>query len=79
MRGQLRIESMFAFVMVDDDGTEGIPAFRDPLGTAMPLVGADMAMVEKLRPVAQAFATSHGKAVTLVHFTQRAEIEVLEP
>lgn len=79
MRGQLRIEQMFAFVVVDDDGTEGIPAFMGPDRVAMPLTGADMERVESLRPLAQKIATQLGKPITLVRFENRTEVEVIKP
>ncbi len=78
MKGQLRIDQMFAFIVVDDDGTEGIPAFLAPGGTAMPMVGADMARVESLRPIARRMARELKKPVTLCKFTTREILEVIE-
>lgn len=79
MNGQERIEKMFAFVIVDDDGTEGIPAIEGPNGMAMPLVGADMARVESLRPHALGVANSLNKEITVVEFSTRVEIETIKP
>ena len=73
MKGQLRIDEMFAFTCIDDDGTEGIPAFNSPMGP-MPMVGADLARIESLRPIAEQLARSH--KITLVKFTNRVELEV---
>lgn len=78
MKGQLRIERMYAFVVVDDDGTEGIPAFGTPDGTAMPMVGADARRVDQLRPIAQAMAKQLGKPIELVLFTNRMSLDVIE-
>lgn len=78
MRGQLRIEQMYAFVVVDDDGTEGIPAFGTPDGTAMPMVGADIERVDQLRPIAQAMARQLGKPIEVLLFTGRESVEVIE-
>lgn len=78
MNGQQRVESMYAFLVVDDDGTEGVPAFFTD-GGWMPLVGADMERVESLRNVARGLATDLGKRITLVEFTTRTEKEVYEP
>lgn len=76
MNGQERIDEMFAFIVVDDDGTEGIPATY--LGnTLYPLVGADMKRVESLRPAAEDYARSSGKPVRLVRFSTREELEVI--
>ena len=46
-----KITEMFAFVVVGDDGDEGIPAIQ--MGDLMmPLVGADMERIDSLRPQA---------------------------
>lgn len=78
MKGQLRIDQMFAYIVMDDDDTEGIPAFMAN-GMPMPMVGADMARVESLNPIAQEMAKELGKKVTLVRFSDRVEMEVFEP
>lgn len=73
----LRIESMYAFVAVDpEDDTEGVIGFTAPSGW-IPMVGADMDMVEKLRPMAEGIARAHSQKVLLVHFTNREEVEVI--
>ncbi len=79
MNGQEHIEQMYAFVVVDDDGTEGVPAIDNGKGMIMPLVGADMARVESLRPYVESMAKSLGKPVTLMRFSVREELEVIEP
>lgn len=79
MEGQVRIETCFAFVVVDDDGTEGVPAFMTPDGMFLPLMGADEARVESLMPVVQAMATDSGKEITLVRFKEREELGVIHP
>lgn len=79
MRGQLRIEQMYAFVMMDTDNTEGIPAFADPVtGHPMPMVGADMKRVDSLRPIARQLARSSGLKITLCRFEIRTELETFE-
>lgn len=77
MKGQLRIETVYAFIVVDDDGTEGIPAIQSPEGGWVPLVGADLERVSSLRELVPFVA--RGKRVTLAHFTRRQDIEVFEP
>ena len=72
-----RIESMFAFVAEDtgpDD--EGVIGTKTPEGW-MPLVGADMARVDSLRPIAEAIARQLGKPVKLLRFGTREELEVI--
>lgn len=72
-----KIETIFAFVAEDsgpDD--EGIIGIKTGLWW-MPLVGADMARVESLRPFARNVARTTGKKVKLLHFTNREEVEVI--
>ena len=69
-----RIEEMYAFVAEDsgpDD--EGLVGMNTVSGW-MPLVGADMARVESLKPIAKNIAAQTGKKIKLLHFTQREEL-----
>jgi hypothetical protein len=78
-QGQLRIEQMYAFVMLDPaDNTEGVPAFMGPNGMPMPMVGADMKRVDSLRPIADRIAREHGAKITLCRFEVRTEVEVFD-
>lgn len=78
--GQRRIGSMFAFVAVDpEDNTEGVVSFLSPDQTWMPLVGTDMAMVDRLWPIAEQIAARTGAQVRLLHFVERREVDVIEP
>lgn len=79
MRGQVRIDSLFAFVVVDDDGSEGVPAFPGPGGVLMPMMGADLARMDLLEPMAQLLATTLNKQVTLCRFLTRDELKVIDP
>lgn len=79
MNGQLRIEQMYAYVVMDDDDTEGVPAFMARDGMMMPMMGADIAKADMLMGIAQRAATELGKRVTLVCFTNREEVRVIEP
>lgn len=69
-----RIEEMYAFVAEDsgpDD--EGVVSMNTVAGW-MPLVGADMARVESLRPIARSIGEQTGKKIKLLHFTQREDL-----
>jgi hypothetical protein len=80
VKGQLRIDAMFAFIMRDADGTEGVCAFMNPdTRIWTPLVGADLARVESLRPLALELALAHGRPITLAYFSERRDVELLEP
>lgn len=73
-----QIDEMYAFIVIDDDGSEGIPATKKG-DWWFPLVGADMARVNSLRPVARELARKLGKSVELVRFTTREHLETIEP
>lgn len=72
-----KIDEMYAFV-VEDSGPddEGIIGMNTK-GGWMPLVGADMARIESLRPIARNIAYQLGKPVKLLHFDNRKELEVI--
>jgi len=77
-----RIESMYAFIAEDtgpdDEGVIGIQAIsREYAPIWLPLVGADMARANSLRPIAQGIAHKLGKKVTLVHFSNREDVELI--
>lgn len=72
------IEEMFAFVVLEKPGEEGVPAFRDG-SVWVPLIGADWSRVESLRPLAKEMARKLGKPLTLCKFTVREDVEVIEP
>jgi hypothetical protein len=80
MKGQLRIDQLFAFIMRDADGTEGVCGWLNPAtGLWVPLVGADLARVESLRPIAADLAKATKTPITLAFFADRRDIEVVKP
>lgn len=79
MQGKERINEMFAYVVIDDDGTEGVPSFLAKNGVAMPMMGADLARADSLMPIARRLAVELGKPLTLLRFTVREQVKVLEP
>ena len=69
-----RIEEMFAFV-AEDTGPDDEGVVTMSVGSVMlPLIGADMARVESLWPIAKNISEQTGKKVKLVHFTQRKDL-----
>lgn len=66
----LKITEMFAFIIKDEDGNEGITAFLNN-GMMTPMVGADMARVEDLKLIAEDIAIATGQEVKLVKFTKQ--------
>lgn len=78
MQGQERIDEVFAFVAVDTDGTEGVPAVG--IGKmVMPLMGADTARMDSMMASAQEVTDKLGKQVELVVYRQREHVRWLEP
>lgn len=68
-----RIDRIFAYLAVDAEG-EGIVGWD-----GVPLVGADADRMLSMRPTAKAAATVSRRAVRLVRFDTRTEVEVFEP
>ncbi len=73
------IEELFAFVIVEPNGDEAVPAVLGPTGMWLPLMAADAARVDSLRVFAQRAATEFGRPVTLARFHLRHDVEVLTP
>lgn len=70
-----RITQLFAFISSEQNGDdEGVIAFRGPSGDWMPMVGADAARMESLRPVARVIAEASRKSVRLVRFSVREDL-----
>ncbi len=77
-----RIEQMYAFVVEDsgpdDEGVVAIQSVSGDYGPIwLPLVGADMARVESLKPLARGIGQQLGKRVKLICFDNRQDIEVI--
>lgn len=74
---RLRIARLWAFIAVDEDGDEGICAFLATSGgTHFPMVAADPARVESLKPIARRPAAAvPGKRIELRRFGGTYEVE----
>jgi len=73
---------MYAFIATEADGQEGICAFQtEPVGEVsgmwMPMVGADLARMESLRPMAEKIAKATGKQIEVIKFTNREHLEMI--
>lgn len=71
-----RIDAIWAFLTVHDDGDEGLISMPTAIGH-MPLIGADRTRVESLRPHAEMVAKATKKPVRLVRFDTRTVEETL--
>jgi len=70
-----KVTEMFAFVAADKDPEdEGVMAMRLPNGEWAPMVGADMARVVSLRPMAEAIKEATGKPYKCLRFKLIGEI-----
>ena len=70
----LKIEEIFAYVGVDDDGNESVAELQIP-GCWVPLVATDWDRVQSLKPLASQIAKAAGRPMKLVKFRERIEVE----
>lgn len=71
-----RIQTLWAFVAVHEDGDEGLVAGMIG-GQWMPLIAADEARLADLRPLAEKIVAATGKPVRLVRFDTRTEVDTI--
>lgn len=74
----LRIDEMFAFISKDENGNEGVCAFKSPMGW-MPMVGADQKRADQLMAVAKDLVAETGKEIIFCKFSSRTEIQRILP
>lgn len=73
------IDKVWMFISVDETG-EGVCAF--PLRGDMlsvPMVAADEALLEQLKPIAKMMVDKYGIKIKLIELSTRTEIEDYEP
>jgi hypothetical protein len=74
------IAELYAWVTLDDeDGNEGVLAFRNVRGEWMPMIGADQVRIESLRDIAEGFAQASKYPIELRRFTTMTVLEQLAP
>jgi hypothetical protein len=75
-----RIERIWAWLTVDAAGEECVLAgpSPSPFGGLMPLIAADEARLESLRPIARAIAAGAKMRVVLARFETRSDLELLD-
>lgn len=71
-----KIERLYAWIVTDRTGEDGVPAIAGPHGP-IPMVGSDKARIESLRPVAEQLNHNEGYPVRLVEFTGMVVLETL--
>lgn len=68
------IEKIYAYVSIDNDGNEGIPAIK--IGNdILPLVGADLDRMKSFKEYIFKLVESTGRSARLVEFSHRKIIE----
>ena len=72
-----KIDAVYAFISTDEGiDDEGVVAWK--FGAAwMPLLGADKARVESLKPIAKRIAQITKKRIVLAKFTVREDLEII--
>jgi hypothetical protein len=75
-RGGFRIDEVHAYIVVGESGDEGIAAFHTGQGW-MPMICADKARIESLRPMAESLARETGHEIKLVRFAVRTDVETI--
>lgn len=76
-----KIERLYAWVAVEPDGGEGLMGgeLMGPGNGFIPMIGADTARIESLRPLAVALAKEAGVPLRLVEYSVRRDIESHDP
>jgi len=81
---QRHIDTLFAFIVVREDGTESVPAMLWPLQAAgpmtalLPLIGTDDTRIDELRQYVHADPSLKGKTITIARFSKRTDLEVIQ-
>lgn len=73
----LKIDEMWAFISVDQDGNEGVCAFQS--GSMMvPMVAADIERVKDFEPIAKRLAKVSPYPIKLIKFSTREEVQAIK-
>jgi hypothetical protein len=73
-----KVTELFAFIAIDKDGDEAVPAFSSGM-YLLPLMGADTARIDSIRPMAQQIADMTGRHMRLVKFSHMELVEEIFP
>lgn len=76
-RAGFKITELFAFIATDEDGTEGVCSMHSPAFGNLPMVGADPARIESLRPHAEKTAEITRVPIVLARFRSREDEEII--
>lgn len=73
----LKIETIHAFISVDEKGDEGVCGFMSGQGW-MPMVCADEARVNSLRQLAKKMSKETKMQIKLIRFSVREDLEIIK-
>jgi hypothetical protein len=73
----LSIDALYAWVVTEPDGGEGLAAINLPQLGWTPLIGADVDRMKSLRPYAEGLHRTSGQPMRLVRYSQREDLEIL--
>lgn len=71
------INEVFAFLAQDPEG-EAIVGINTP-GGFLPFVGGNMNQIEILKPFAEQIAQKTGRSIKILKFTNREELQEINP
>jgi hypothetical protein len=69
-----RIDSIYAFISSDETGEGVVAMWTQDMGW-LPMIAADEARLENLKPVARVIADTQKRKVKLIKLTTRVEVE----
>lgn len=72
-----KIEAIYAWIVVHDNGEDGIPAIQMPDGMIMPLISSDKIRLKELTVIAKQNHALDGKEWRLVKFSHPEVVAVL--
>lgn len=75
----LRIDQVWVFVSLDEDGNEGVCAASLPGLGVVPLIAADEDRLKSLTGLAHEVSQLSGKTIRLIRLCTREEVMVIEP
>lgn len=71
----MKLDELWAFMSVDDDGNEGLCAFMGPDNVMIPMIAGDPERVDQLKPLAADMALKAGKKIRLARFSTKEIVE----
>lgn len=70
-----KIDMLYAWIITEEDGQEGVPAMSTDDGQWMPMIGADTSRIESLRKTALEVARMKNLPIKLVKFSNVTVLE----